>query len=104
MPPKRISAASKHILAVQSFLQGLGKLVGAGSGLASAANALETADDVFNLHALDKTGNALEVSVAAAHDLKAGDTAVFDLDLHQLRATPFGRYVNFIAFLLLWYE
>ena len=64
----------KELLARQN--EGLGKLIGAGGGSAVAAHAAQPCDDVFALHALDQSADALEVAVAAAGE-DGGDEAVF---------------------------
>ncbi len=67
------------------------ELVGAGGGLASAADAVEFLDDVVDFLSGDQPADALEVSVASAHEEDLlNDAVVIDGHIDELRAGAFG--------------
>ena len=67
------------------------ELVGAGGGFASAADAVEFGDDVVDLLACDQAADALEVSVASAHEEDLLNNAlVIDRHIDELRAGALG--------------
>lgn len=71
-----------------------GELVGAGRILEAAADAAYPRDRVLSLHALDETGDALKIAVAAADDLDALDgVVVVQLDVHLLGTDALGAVV-----------
>ena len=67
------------------------ELIGAGGGLASAADAVEFWDDVVDFLAGDQTADALEVSVASTYEKDLLDDAlVIDRHVDELRAGALG--------------
>ena len=54
----------------------MGQLIGAGCVLVTATHALKLADHVAGLHALDQDGDALQVAVAATHELHITDDII----------------------------
>ena len=67
------------------------ELVGAGGGLAAAADAVEFGDDVVDFLAGDQAADALEVSIASAikEDL-LNNALVIDRHIDELRAGALG--------------
>ena len=73
------------------LFQRAAELVGAGGGLAAAADAVEFRDDVVDFLADDQPADALEVSVASAHEEDLLDDAVIiDGHIDELRAGALG--------------
>ena len=67
------------------------ELVGAGGGFAAAADAVEFRDDFVDFLANDQTADALEVSVAAAHEENLlNDIIVVNSHIDKLRAGALG--------------
>ena len=82
-----MSAGSKYDLSdVLSFLQSLCQLIGAGSVLHAAADTFHAGNDVVHIHTLNKSGNALQIAVAAAKELNIGYLPVFDVKENLLGA------------------
>jgi len=71
-------------------LQCLCQLVGAGGFLHAAGNALNTGDDLINIHAFDKLCNALQVAVAATQELNILNLIVLDVKVNRLGAGALG--------------
>ena len=71
-------------------LQCLCQLVGAGGFLHAAGNALNTGDDLINIHAFDELCNALQVSVAATQELNILNLIVLDVEINRLGAGALG--------------
>ena len=67
------------------------ELVGAGGGLAAAADAVEFLDDIVDFLSSDQPADALEVSVASANEEDLPDNAlVIDGHIDELRAGALG--------------
>ena len=79
------------LLSLQSLFQSDGELVGAAGGLAAAADAAQTLDSLLNAHALDELGNALQVTVAAAHEIDGLDDVALQLDIDASGASAAGH-------------
>lgn len=62
---------------LDSLLEGLGELIGAGGGLGAAFYSLKAGDGVGGAHAFNEAGDALEVAVAATEELDVGDDVAF---------------------------
>ena len=60
----------------------LSNLIGTGSGLKAALNAVEAADSFFRGHTDKQACNALSITRAAAVELNGGDNAVLELDIN----------------------
>lgn len=71
-------------------LQRLGQLVGAGGAFHAAGDALHTGDDIVDVHTLHELGNALQVAIAAAHELDVFDLVVFHIKVDHLRTGALG--------------
>src|SRR5699024_6082846 len=67
---------SAVLLLFQRRAQGVGDLVRAGGGLAAAGDALHTGNGILGLLTPQQRADALQVAVAAAHDLHGMDGAV----------------------------
>ena len=74
----------------QSLLDGLGQLVGAGGAFEAATDAFQFGDDILGLHAINQSGDALRVAVAAAVELYVLQNAVLDFKLNGLAACALG--------------
>lgn len=68
------------------FLQSAGQLVGARGIFRTAGGALQTGDDLIDLHTLYQRANALEVAVAATDVLDVIYLAVFYGELDETGA------------------
>ena len=78
----------------------LRELIGAGSGLESAADTLHPGNGFPGVHPHNQAGNALQVAVAPPLDLNFFYNPVFDLHPHELRADAAGpEYVLHKSFL-----
>ena len=76
-------------------LQGLRQLIGAGGRTATAADAFDTSDDVFNTLTFAQRADALQISVAAADKTKITDLAVHDLENDFARTGAAGFVMMF---------
>ena len=78
--------AGSCFLAVLCSDQGLSQLIGAGGGLHATLHALDSCDDIVNVHALNQSSDALQVAVAAADELNVLDLAIFHIKQDALGA------------------
>lgn len=76
----------RRLPTVFQLRQRLRQLVGAGGAPAAAVDAAQAGDRFVHLHAGDQCGDALRVAVAAADELHALDTIIFNGDVEQFRA------------------
>lgn len=67
---------------MEDLLQSGSKLVGAGCRLFTAADSLESRNDVFYLHAADKGVDPFEIAVATSGENYFTDYSVVDLDVN----------------------
>ena len=72
-----------------------GQLVGAGSVLKTAANALQTADQIVCIHTFCQCSNALRVAMAAANDLDV----LYDI-IFQFKTDGAGAHTLVLVFKL----
>ena len=67
----------------------LRQLIGAGGGLHAALDALDTGDDVVNVHPFHQLADALQVAVAAAYKLNILDLVVLNVEENLLGTGAF---------------
>ena len=71
-------------------LQCLCQLVGAGGLLHAAGNAFDAGDGLIDVHTFHQGADALQVAVAAAHELDALNLVVFHIEIDHLGAGTLG--------------
>ena len=74
----------------KSFFQSGCQLVGAGGGLHTTVDALNSGDNLLNVHSLYQSTDTLEVAVAATEKLNIFQLALLNLKENALRAGALG--------------
>ena len=69
--PRR--ASDLFIQLFSGLFQRVRELIGTGGLLHAAVDPIQTVNDRVDIHALDESGNPLEVAVAAANELDVSD-------------------------------
>ena len=89
-------AHSVKLCATSKLFEGARKLVGTRRWLDATLYPLETAHDIGHRQSLDKSTDALEISVTAAHECHVMNTScLVDLKLDGARACPAGSIIVF---------
>ena len=78
-----------QLLVCLGGFQSLRQLIGAGGGLHAALDALDTGDDVVNVHPFHQLADALQVAVAAAYKLNILDLFVLNVEENLLGTGAF---------------
>ena len=86
--PQQIAVGD--FLCVFDGLQCGGQLVGAGGLLHAALDALQTGDDIVDIHTFHQTADAFQIAVAAAVELDIGQLIVFHIKADHLGAGSLG--------------